>query len=186
MTSARPVVAVFGSSSVREPDPAWARAHALGGALARAGADVMTGGYGGVMEAASHGAHEAGGHVIGVTVELFERRGPVNRWVKERVHTGDLFDRLRTLMERADGFVVAEGNLGTLNELWLAWTLVATGGRRHAPLVLYGDHWPEWLEIHRRMRIVPEHLVSVVHLASGPDDAARLALQGHAPAGRTP
>jgi uncharacterized protein (TIGR00730 family) len=185
MTTSRPVVAVFGSSTVREGEPAWARALALGTALAHAGADVMTGGYSGVMEAASRGAHEAGGHVIGVTVELFERRGPVNAYVRERVHTGDLFERLRTLMERADAFVVAEGNLGTLNELWLAWTLVATGGRRHAPVVLYGEHWGEWLEIHRRMRIVPEHLAAIVSVAEGPDDAARLALAARA-AGSTP
>ena len=31
--------------------------------------------------------------VDGVTVDLFEHRGPVNPWVRERVHTPDLFDR---------------------------------------------------------------------------------------------
>jgi uncharacterized protein (TIGR00730 family) len=184
MSSPRPVVAVFGSSTVRELDPAWSGAYDLGAALARFGADVMTGGYGGVMEAASRGAHDAGGHVIGVTVELFESRGPVNPWVKERVHTSDLFERLRTLMDRADAFVVAQGNLGTLNELWLAWTLVATGGRRPAPLVLYGNHWPEWLEAHRRLHIVPDHLMAVLHIAASPLDAAQLALGRHARADR--
>ena len=67
---------------------------ALGRLLAEGGADVVTGGYGGAMAACSRGASLAGGHVVGVTVELFERRGPANRWVAERVHTRDLFERL--------------------------------------------------------------------------------------------
>ena len=75
MDDRSPVIAVYGSSTVRDGDPAWLRARELGRELARAGATVMTGGYGGIMEACSHGAHEAGGHVIGVTVELFETRG---------------------------------------------------------------------------------------------------------------
>src|SRR5690349_20090727 len=90
----QPVVAVFGSSTVREPDVAWREAHELGAALARRGVATMSGGYGGAMAAVSRGAHEAGGHVIGVTVDLFERRGPVNPWVRERVHTPDIFERL--------------------------------------------------------------------------------------------
>ena len=68
MTSHRPLIAVFGSSTMKETDAAWRLAYELGGELARAGAGVMTGGYGGTMAACSRGAREAGGHVVGVTV----------------------------------------------------------------------------------------------------------------------
>src|SRR5262245_12732371 len=64
-------IAGFGSSTARPGSPAWTLSHDLGAELARAGATVMTGGYGGIMEACSQGANEAGGMVIGVTVELF-------------------------------------------------------------------------------------------------------------------
>ena len=67
----QPVVAVFGSSTLREGDPAWRAAHDLGAQLARRGCATMTGGYDGAMAATSRGAREAGGHVIGVTVDLF-------------------------------------------------------------------------------------------------------------------
>src|SRR5262245_10009308 len=80
----RPLIAVFGSSTVKPGDRAYELAHALGREIAKAGAGVMTGGYHGTMEAVSRGAHENGGHVVGVTVELFEKRGPVNAFVKER------------------------------------------------------------------------------------------------------
>jgi hypothetical protein len=176
--SHHPLIAVYGSSTVREPDAAWRLAYDLGRELATAGAGVMTGGYGGTMEACSRGAHDAGGHVVGVTVDLFEKRGPVNRWVKERVHTPDLFERLRTLVQRADGFVVVPGSIGTLTELFLTWTLLSVAGRPAAPLVLLGEHWREWLDAHRHPDIVLPHLFEHVQVATTAADAARLALGG--------
>lgn len=178
MSNHRPLIAVFGSSTAQESDPAWQLGHALGSALARAGAAVMTGGYGGAMAACSRGAHEAGGHVVGVTVELFERRGPVNPWVHERIHTPDLFERLRVIVDRADGFVTLPGSIGTLTELFLAWTLLSVNGRPAAPLVLLGERWPEYLDAHRHPQLVPQHLFDHVRTAATADEAARLVLAG--------
>jgi uncharacterized protein (TIGR00730 family) len=174
---ARPLIAVFGSSTVKPQDPGWTLASDLGRELALAGADVMTGGYNGAMEACSQGAHEAGGHVIGVTVELFERRGPANRWVRERVHTRNLYERLEYLVERAAGFVVLPGSIGTLTELFLSWTLVSVEGRAHAPIVLLGDHWAEFLEALHDPDMVLPALFQFVELAESPADAARRALR---------
>ena len=171
-----PCIAVFGSSTARPGSPAWTLSHELGAELARAGARVMTGGYGGIMEACSQGAHEAGGSVIGVTVDLFERRGPVNRFVTERVHTPDLFERLRYLVNHADGFITVPGSIGTLTELFLTWTLLSVQGRPAAPLVLLGDHWGDWLEAHRHPSLVPDRLFEHVRVATTPAEAARLAL----------
>jgi uncharacterized protein (TIGR00730 family) len=180
MPEPRPMIAVFGSSTVQPHEPAWRLAHDLGRALAGAGADIMTGGYSGTMEACSRGAHEAGGHVVGVTVELFEPRGPANRWVKERVHTATLYQRLEHLMERASGFVVLPGSLGTLSELFLAWTLLSVRGRAAAPLVLLGDHWTGFLDALRHPDMVRPELFAFVETASDPADAARRALAGAA------
>jgi uncharacterized protein (TIGR00730 family) len=176
MNPDRPLIAVFGSSTITPAHPTWPVALELGRALALAGADVMTGGYGGVMEACSRGAHEAGGHVVGVTVELFERRGPANRWVKERVHTPRLYDRLQLLVDRASGFVVLPGSIGTLTELFLVWTLVSVRGRAPAPIVLLGSHWPDFLAALRHPEGVPGELFEHVEVASDPHDAARRAL----------
>ena len=180
-----PRIAVYGSSTVHEADPAYALSVELGRELARAGATVMTGGYSGIMEACSRGACEAGGHVVGVTVDLFEARGPANRWVRERVHTADLFERLRVLVSTADGFVVVPGSIGTLTELFLTWTLLATSGRPPAPLVLLGSHWESWLDAHRHPDLVVPHLFEHVQVTTSPAEAARLALAG-SPAGAEP
>jgi len=178
MGSPRPLVAVFGSSTAREPGPVWTLAYDLGLALGRGGADVMTGGYGGVMAACSRGAHDAGAHVVGVTVDLFERRGPANRWVRERVHTPDLYERLRHIVSRADGFVAAPGSIGTLTEVFLTWTLLSVGGRPPGPFVLMGPPWREWLAAQRRPDLVPDHLFAHVAIAETPAEAARLVLDG--------
>lgn len=178
MAPHRPLIAVFGSSTMQETDAAWRLSYDLGGELARAGAAVMTGGYGGIMAACSRGAREAGGHVVGVTVELFEKRGPVNPWVIERVHTPDLFERLRVIVDRADGFITVPGSIGTLTELFLTWTLLSVQARPTAPLVLLGDQWPAYLEAHRHPELVLPHLFEHVRLAATPADAARYALAG--------
>jgi hypothetical protein len=177
------VVAVFGSSAVDESDPVYRLARELGGELARGGAAVMTGGYGGVMAACSRGAREAGGHVIGVTVELYERRGPANPWVDERVHAPDLFERLRHLVGRADGYVALPGSLGTLTELFLTWTLLSAAARPATRLVLLGERWAAWLEAHRDPQLVPPSLFEHVRMTTLPAEAARWALVG-VPVGR--
>ena len=186
MTLKRPLIAVYGSSTVKEHEDAWRLSHQLGAELARAGADVMTGGYSGAMEACSRGCHEAGGHVVGVTVDLFEARGPVNRWVKERVHTSDLFERLRTIVSRADGFIAAPGSVGTLAELFLAWTLISVRAHPAPPLVLLGDQWPRWLEAQKHPHLVLPHLFEHVRTAATPDEAVRLVLSGAPSAGARP
>jgi len=174
----QPIVAVFGSSTVPEPDARWREARELGAALARRGVATMSGGYGGAMAAVSRGAHEAGGHVIGVTVDLFERRGPVNPWVRERVHTPDLFERLRHLVDAADGYVVVAGSIGTLTELFLVWTLVSVEGRPAAPIVLMGPQWHAWLEVHRGPAFVPARLHALVEVAETPELAAEAVVAG--------
>jgi hypothetical protein len=174
--NARPLIAVFGSSTVRPGDPAYTLGLELGRAIAVAGADAMTGGYSGTMEAVSRGAHEAGGHVVGVTVELFEARGPVNVWVRERVHTPDLYERLRYLVERADGFIVLPGSIGTLTELFLTWTLVSVGGRHAAPVVLLGPHWQEFVKVLHHPDMVLPQLFEHLRVTELPVEAVRLAL----------
>jgi len=182
----QPIVAVFGSSTVRELDDAWREAHELGAALARRGAATMSGGYGGAMAAVSRGAHEAGGHVIGVTVDLFERRGPVNPWVRERVHTPDLFERLRHLAHAPDGYVAVAGSIGTLTEVFLVWTLVSVEGRTPAPIVLMGPQWRAWLELHRGPAFIPARLHGLVEVADTPEAAAEAVMAGIARLRGTP
>lgn len=142
-------VAVFGSSELRETDRAYQFAYRTGQALARAGFSVVTGGYGGVMEAASRGARDAGGRAIGVISDIFSTREP-NPYLSETVRSRDLYERTRSLIDRADGYVVLAGKTGTLAELAWVWALARAGCLPSRPVVALGEPWPEVLDLFER------------------------------------
>ena len=136
-------VSVFGGSQPKEGDTAYTEAQALGRLLAERGHTVLTGGYIGVMEAVSRGAHEAGGHVVGVTCTDIERWRPraANRWVKEEVRRETLIERLHTLIHESDAALALPGGAGTLTEITLMWNLMIVESLHRRPLILVGRGW---------------------------------------------
>lgn len=136
-------ISVFGGSQPREGDSAYEEAMLLGRLLAQRGHTVLTGGYIGTMEAVSRGAHEAGGHVVGVTCEEIEAWRPVkpNRWVKEERRRKSLIERLQALVEESDAAIALPGGPGTLTEIALTWNLMIVESRHRSPLILVGRGW---------------------------------------------
>jgi uncharacterized protein (TIGR00730 family) len=148
-------VAIYGGSIVRPDEADYKAAYAIGKGLAEAGHAVMTGGYSGIMEAASRGAAEAGGHVIGVTAQSIERYRPTsraNQWVTEELPQTSLRDRMMILILQPDAYVIMPGGLGTLNELTAAWELVRIGELPKRPIICYGSYWKDILAAFRESR----------------------------------
>jgi uncharacterized protein (TIGR00730 family) len=162
-------VAVFGSSEPAAGDPLYELARDLGSRLAAAGYEVVTGGYGGVMEGASRGAHEAGGATHGVTCRIFAERAP-NAFLTRTSETADLFARTAALME-ADGFVVLHGRSGTLAELTWLWALSRAGSLGRRPVVLLGAWWGSFLRELVRLRMIEDGELSITRVADSPGDA---------------
>ena len=109
-------VAVIGASAARPED--LEQAEAAGRRLAELGAIVVTGGRGGVMEAASRGAREAGGLVVGILPGL--DRSDANAHLDVALPTG-LGEMRDALVARAAQAVVAVGGAwGTLAEIAFA------------------------------------------------------------------
>lgn len=137
-----PIAVVFGSNSPKEGEPDYAAARELGRRLAQAGYVTATGGYFGTMEAASRGAKEAGGYVIGVTTSLFdETRLHPNAYLDEEIKFPTLFQRLHHLVTLADAWVALPGGIGTLSEVALTWSLLQVGEMKPRPFVLVGEMW---------------------------------------------
>jgi uncharacterized protein (TIGR00730 family) len=136
-------VSVFGGSGPKEGEAAYAEAVVLGRLLAERGHTVLTGGYIGTMEAVSRGAHEAGGHVIGVTCAEIERWRPIgaNRWVKEELRKETLMERIHALIHESDAALALPGGIGTLAEIALTWNLMAVESLHRRPLILIGGGW---------------------------------------------
>ncbi len=93
-------------------------AEEVGRLLAEAGAVVVTGGHGGVMEAASKGAREAGGTTLGILPGADRREA--NQWVSVAVPTGMGEARNALVVRAADALVAVGGAWGTLSEIALA------------------------------------------------------------------
>lgn len=138
-------IAVFGSSQTIEGSSEWLVAEGVGRRVALAGHPVITGGYGGTMEAASKGAAEQGGHVIGVTSpSLFPGRTGANPYVEELIETSSLMDRIAQLIERSSGVIALPGSIGTATELLVAWNhnfLLRRRGKSLVPTVAVGPGW---------------------------------------------
>ena len=141
-------VTVFGSARTRPDHPDYETGMALGGALARAGYAVITGGGPGIMEAANRGCSEAGGLSVGLGIELPFEQG-LNPWVDLGVGFRYFFARKTMFVKYAQAFVCLPGGFGTLDELFEALVLVQTGKVTRFPVVLLGSrYWGglvEWL-----------------------------------------
>jgi uncharacterized protein (TIGR00730 family) len=163
-------VAVFGGSEALPGEPAYENARALGSALASAGFEVVTGGYGGVMEAASRGAREAGGRAFGVTCEIFSARSP-NEYLSASRLTKDLHERTRDLIELSQAFFVLPGKTGTLAELAFLWALDRAGSLRGRPVLLIGDLWEPLLRHLARWEMLDEEQAARSLLVARIEDA---------------
>jgi uncharacterized protein (TIGR00725 family) len=113
---AGPYIAVVGAS---EPSPEQEQAaEDIGRGLGAAGCVVITGGRGGVMAAASRGAHEAGATVIGILPGTDRREA--NEWVQIALPTGLGHMRNALVVATADAVIAVGGAFGTLSEIALA------------------------------------------------------------------
>ena len=141
------IISVFGSSAPQPGSADYESARNLGRLLAKAGFVAQTGGYTGTMAAVSQGAHEAGGHVIGVTCGQIEqfRPGPANRWVQEEIKCTTLRERVLYLVDNCDGAIVLPGGIGTLSELALIWSMIQVGEVSPRPVITVGGLWQRTL-----------------------------------------
>lgn len=141
MRAASPVhtVTVFGSSRPSQGHPHYALALELGSQLASRGFVVCSGGYGGVMEAVSRGAKEAGGRTVGITTEFFVSRA--NAWLDEIISVKTWQERLFALIDRGLGYVACPGGTGTLVELSIVWEMINKRVMAAKPFVTVGNFW---------------------------------------------
>jgi uncharacterized protein (TIGR00725 family) len=105
-----------------ETDPelqaALKTAHAIGEEVARAGAVLVCGGLGGVMEAAARGARQAGGVTVGILPS--DLASDSNPWISIPIVTDLGHARNVILVHTAEALLAVGGSYGTLSEIALA------------------------------------------------------------------
>lgn len=166
------IVTIFGGSKCDRSSTEYEQAHRVGELLAEAGYTICTGGYLGVMEAASRGAREKGGRVLGIVMNQF--KAEPNRFLTDKVATPHFYERLQRLITRSVGFVALRGGMGTVTEVSLVWNKIQTRVIGPRPLVLLGDCWPPIVEAWCRHLAVSEQDVAYLDFAQTPEQAARI------------
>ncbi len=169
-----PCVTVFGSARIPESDPYYQMARQMGGAIARLGFTVMTGGGPGIMEAANRGAREVGGRSVGCNIQLPTEQSP-NPYLDRSVTLRYFSVRKTLLMKYSYAFVVCPGGVGTLDEFFEALTLIQTGKVRNFPIVLMGrEYWHELnvlLEKMARLGTISSQDLQLIHTTDSVEEA---------------
>jgi uncharacterized protein (TIGR00730 family) len=169
-----PCVTVFGSARFGVDHPYYEVARHVGRRLTEIGFTVMTGGGPGLMEAANRGAREAGGRSVGCNIALPHEQRPnafLDRWVTCRY----FFVRKVLLFKYSYGFVALPGGVGTIDELFEAFTLIQTGKIRQFPMILIGTaYWRPLTDLLHRMvvdgAIAPSE-IELLFVTDNVDDA---------------
>jgi uncharacterized protein (TIGR00725 family) len=162
-------------------DALYRDAERFGTLLAAAGFAVVSGGYDGVMEAASKGARASGGQAIGVTAEVYYARGrEANAYLTREVRVKSATDRLMELLDLPDAFTAIGNSTGTLAEIAMAWDYMTKEFLPAKPILLIGEHWKgffdyvngeagfaPWLHL-MQYHQTPELAVDALHKLFGP------------------
>lgn len=131
-------------------------AYRVGWEIARRGHIMVCGGLGGVMDAAAHGAHDAGGLSIGILPQ--PDRAHASRWLTMSIPTDMGHARNALVALAGDAVIAVRGGYGTLSEIALALKM--------GKPVISMDSWNPDPDARDTGKAVP---------APGPEEAVRLA-----------
>jgi hypothetical protein len=176
-------VSIFGSARTKPDTAEYELADNIAAGLSTAGYAIITGGGPGIMEAANKGAAGAGGTSVGLGIELPMESG-LNDYVNVGVEFRYFFVRKTVFIKYSQAFVVLPGGFGTMDELFEALTLVATGKITKFPIVLVGSaYWSgllDWLKttMLAEGKIGADEL-ALLHIADDPAEVVKIITDAH-------
>ena len=129
-------VCVFCASSTDDPG-LLDLADSVGEGIARRGWSLVSGGGNvSMMGAVAEAARRGGSRTVGVIPEGLRVREVADTSADELVVVTTRRERKREMEERSDAFLALPGGIGTLEEMFEAWT-AASLGFHHKPVVLF-------------------------------------------------
>ena len=164
LASVGPAVSIFGSARTEPGDRYYKLAEKTASEVVKAGFAVITGGGGGIMEAANKGAADADGKSIGLNIELPMEQIP-NPYQNIVLDFRYFFVRKVMFLKYAHGFIVFPGGFGTMDEVFESLVLIQTLKQASFPVILMcSDYWAgliDWVKgtmLNKHAYISPEDL----------------------------
>ena len=134
-------VSFFGSARQSLPERFYTDCEELAARLSTHGFAIISGGSGGIMEAANKGANRVDGESVGVNIALSSQERS-NRFLKHFRVFKYLFLRKTILSCASEVYIFFPGGFGTLDEVFEMLTLVQLGFVDRLPIIFYGkDYW---------------------------------------------
>lgn len=136
-------VSIFGSARIKPDTKEYKGVYTLAKELAENGADIVTGGGPGLMEAANAGAKEGSSSKsksFGIRIDLPFEVTP-NEHLDIKFYHKRFSSRLDEFMRISHAVVVTPGGIGTLLELLYTWQLIQVNHISARPIILVGDMW---------------------------------------------
>jgi len=139
-------VSIFGSSRTKSDSKYYKLAGEVAYLLAKEGYAIITGSGPGIMEASNKGAKRAGGHSVGLNIQIPMEQKP-NKYVETLLNFHYFFVRKVMFVKYAKAFVIMPGGYGTLDEFTEAINLIQTERIDKFPVVLFGsEYWKGMLD----------------------------------------
>jgi len=174
-----PAVSIFGSARAEPGQPYYKLAEKTAAEIVKAGFAVITGGGGGIMEAANKGATGAGGKSIGLNIELPMEQIP-NKYQNLSLHFRYFFCRKVMFLKYAHGFIVFPGGYGTMDEFFESLVLIQTLRQVSFPVILMGaEYWKglvDWMneKMLKEYKYISPEDMDVFTVVDDPADAVRI------------
>ena len=172
-----PAVSIFGSARCKPDSPEYKKAELIASLFVKNNFAVITGGGGGIMEAANKGAAEAGGTSVGMNIVLPFEQKP-NKYSNVNIEFNYFFIRKVMFVKYALAYIIMPGGFGTLDELFEAVTLIQTHRIKPLPVILVGkDYWSgllEWIKkcLLQEKRLSPED-IEILQIIDDPKEIVR-------------
>ncbi|MDH5710591.1 MAG: TIGR00730 family Rossman fold protein [Gammaproteobacteria bacterium] len=139
-------ISIFGSARTQPDNYYYLKAAEISGRLAKEKYSIISGGGGGIMEAANKGAFENGATSVGLNIKLPHEQIP-NKYQNISLLFSYFFARKVNFVKYSMGYVCMPGGFGTLDEFFESLTLVQTEKIYKMPIVLFGaDYWSGLLD----------------------------------------
>ena len=167
-------ISIFGSARLK-PDSIYYRyTQDIAHRLVTEGYAIITGGGGGIMEAANRGAITAEGKSIGLNIQLPHEQ-QANAFQNLKLEFRYFFARKVMFVKHSMGYICMPGGFGTLDELFEALTLMQTAKIYPLPLILFGsEYWQDLYTWIKNTMIKNETIISddldLLYLTDDPDE----------------
>lgn len=172
-----PAVSIFGSARTQPGTPYYEKAREIAALMVKHGFNVITGGGGGIMEAANRGATEAGGKSVGLNINLPFEQKP-NPYSNINIEFNYFFIRKVMFVKYASAYVIMPGGFGTMDELFEAVTLIQTHRVMPLPLILFGtEYWGgliDWIKTRMvEAGTISEGDLDIIQITDDPDEIVK-------------